>query len=261
MMELTKSKKKVSLVLGGGGARGLTQIGVVKYLIEQGFEVDEVVGCSIGALVGAAVVMNRTKELSNWMETLTKRQVFRLMDFANPRFGLLKGDRVLERLHDVFSDINIEDLPIRYTAIATDLRNEEEVIFRTGSIYTAIRASMAIPGVFRGVVFGDRFLVDGGVLNNVPVNHVQHKDNVIIAVNLDGLPEQKGDKIPRLGAIGLLQESYYVMRRKMSAMNLALFKPDFTISVSQDSAGIWEFHRSNELIERGYQLAKEAIEA
>ncbi len=260
-MKLPKSKRKVSLVLGGGGARGLTQIGVVKYLNENGFEVDEVVGCSIGALVGAAVVRNRTNELREWMETLTKRDVFRLMDFANPRYGLLKGDRVLERLHEVFSDIAIEDLPVRYAAIATDLRNEEEVIFRTGSLYTAIRASMAIPGVFTGVTIGERFLVDGGVLNNVPVNHVQHQNNLVIAVNLDGLPEPKGNKMPRLGTIGLLQESYYVMRRKMSAMNLAVFKPDYTISVSQDSAGIWEFHRSNELIERGYQLAKEIIEA
>lgn len=259
-MKIAQSKRKVSLVLGGGGARGLTQVGVIQFLQENAFEVDEVVGCSIGALVGAAMVSERMKELTEWLETLTKRDVFRLMDFANSRFGLIKGDRVLERLHEVFSDTNIEELPIRFAAIATDLKNEEEVIFRSGSLYAAIRASIAVPGIFTGVSLGDRFLVDGGVLNNVPVQHVENKDNLIIAVNLDGLPEQKDDTISKMGAIGLLQESYYVMRRKMSAMNLSVFKPDYTINVSQDSAGLWEFHRSNELIRHGYQLAKEIID-
>src|SRR5690606_23889714 len=110
--------------------------------------------------------------LGEWMKTLTRGQVFKLMDFSNPRYGLLKGERVLNNLHEVFEDINIEDLPFTYTAIATDKENEQEMVFRKGSIYAAIRASIAIPGVVTDISVENRILVDGGVLYLLPLNYV-----------------------------------------------------------------------------------------
>ncbi|TDS11853.1 patatin-like phospholipase family protein [Sphingobacterium paludis] len=259
-MQRINEEKKVSLVLGSGGARGITQIGVIQYLVEQGYIIDEIVGCSIGALVGAAYACNRVVELGDWMKTLTKGQVFRLLDFTNPRFGLLKGQRIIDKLHTVFDDVNIEDLPFTYTAVATDLDREEEVVFTTGSIYTAIRASIAIPGVFAGVVYDDRFLVDGGVLNPLPLNHVTKKDNIIIAVNLDGRPNKETGLVAKLNPVALLQESYFAMRRRLSILTLAHYQPDFTITIPHDSAGIWDFHRSIELIDMGYNLAHDILE-
>ncbi len=260
-MQYVDRPKKVSLVLGSGGARGITHIGVIQYLLARGYEIDEVVGCSIGALVGAAYACNRVRELGDWMRTLTKAQVFRLMDFANPRYGLLKGERVLTILQDVFEDVLIEDLPFKYTAVATDLEHEEEVLFTEGSIYTAIRASIAIPGVFKGVMHGDKFLVDGGVLNPLPLNHVTKKENIVIAVNLDGVPAKEEGLVAKLNPVGLLQESFYAMRRRLSMLSLAYYQPDFTITIPQDAAGVWDFHRSAELIDMGYGLADKALRA
>lgn len=252
-------KRKVSLVLGSGGARGLTQIGVIRYIQEMGYEVDEVIGCSIGALIGAAFACGRASELGDWMNKLTKAEVFRLMDFTNSRSGFLKGTRVLKTLQEVFEDVNIEDLPLRYRAIATDLRTEQEVCFESGSIYQAIRASIAVPGVFTGVELEDRFLVDGGVLNPVPVNYVAHKENIIVAVNLEALTEQSIHSISNFRSVSLLQESYYAMRRKLTALYFELYAPDYVIDVPVDFAGMWEFHKSAELIEKGYDLAKTVL--
>lgn len=254
------NRKKISLVLGSGGARGITQIGVINWLIEHEFEIDEVVGCSIGSLVGAAFAEGRIHELGEWMSKLTKREVFRLMDFGDPRYGFLKGQRVLNTLQEVFEDVPIENMKINYAAVATDLVNEEEVVFRNGSLYHAIRASIAIPGVFKSVNTGSQFLVDGGVLNPLPINYVRHRENIIVAVNLDGPPLLKTPiAYEKLNAISLLQESYFAMRRKLTQLNIDLYKPNYTVHIPHNISGIWDFDRSKELIDTGYQFAEEQL--
>lgn len=253
-------QRKISLVLGSGGARGIAQIGAIQWLVEQGLEIDEVVGCSIGSLVGAAYAGGKVNDLGEWMSGLTKREVFRLMDFSDPRFGFLKGAKVMNTLQEVFEDTAIEDLPIRYTAVATDLASEREVVFRSGSVYTAIRASIAIPAVFQGIPLEDQFLVDGGVLNPVPVNHVQNSDNIKIAINLDGPPQAMKTQIfSKLNAIGILQESYMAMRRRLCLLSMELYKPDYIINVPCDISGIWDFDKSANLIKEGYQLTKHTL--
>ncbi|SMG13847.1 patatin-like phospholipase family protein [Sphingobacterium psychroaquaticum] len=256
MVKDKKSKKKVSLVLGSGGARGLTQIGVIRYLEEEGYEVDEIIGCSIGSLIGGAFACGGVYRLADWMQQLTKTQVFRLMDFSNSRQGLLRGTRVLNTLQDIFSDIDIEDLPQRYVAVATDLAHEREVLFEKGSLYDAIRASIAIPGVFLGVARDNTFLVDGGVLNPLPVNHVSNKENLIVAVNLEGAYTEPRIIPSKLNAMEILQESYFAMRRRLISLTIDRNQPDYLIDISHDAAGIWDFHRAHELIEIGYKEAK-----
>ena len=251
-------RKKVSLVLGSGGARGITQLGVIKWLTDNGFEINEVVGCSIGSLVGAAFAEGKNKELGEWMSKLTKRMVFRLMDFGDPRYGFLKGQRVLKTMQEVFEDLPIENMKIKYTAVATDMTNQEDVVFRSGSVYNAIRASIAIPGVFKSVVTEDgRFLVDGGVLNPLPINYVQYRENIIIAVNLDGnrdlLTPIAYDK---LNAISLWQESYFAMRRRLTQLSIELYKPNYVIHIPHNISGIWDFDRSEFLMDKGYEYAE-----
>lgn len=260
-MKAIQQKQKVSLVLGSGGARGLTQIGVIKYLEEQGYEIDEVVGCSIGALIGGAFACGAVYPLADWMQQLTKTQVFRLMDFTNSRYGFLKGNRVLHTLQEIFNDVQIEKLGLRYVAVATDLVKEQEVLFEHGSLYEAIRASIAIPGVFTGIKGKNSFLVDGGVLNPLPVNYVSKKDNLVVAVNLEGAVD--GDNLvpANLNAVGVLQESYYAMRRRLVALMLRVDKPDYLIDIPYNVAGIWDYHRAHELIESGYKLCEKAFAA
>lgn len=150
------------------------------------------------------------------------------------------------------------DLPITYSAIATNLQQEKEVVFRHGSVYQAIRASIAIPAIFRAVVTENDYLVDGGLLNPVPVNHVQNTDNIVIAVNLDGPPvEGKGKALNQMNALDLLQESYVVMRRRLCNLTVALHKPDYIIDVPHNLCGIWEFDRSADLLLKGTSLADE----
>ncbi|MBL1409124.1 patatin-like phospholipase family protein [Sphingobacterium faecale] len=253
-------QQKVSLILGSGGARGISQIGAIQWLLEQGVEIDEVVGCSIGSLVGAAFAGGKIGELGEWMSKLTKREVFRLMDFSDPRFGILKGQKVMRTLQEVFEDVAIETLGIKFTAVATDLANEQEVVFRKGSIYSAIRASIAIPAVFQGVQLANKFLVDGGVLNPVPINYVQNTDNIKIAINLDGPPKAAVEKsYSKLNALDLLQESYMAMRRRLSLLSIQLYQPDYVINIPNDLSGIWDFDRSSDLIKDGYELTRSTL--
>lgn len=257
-MGFLKSRRKVSLVLGGGGARGLVQIGVIRSLIDKGYEIDEVVGCSIGSLVGAAYVQGNLGSLEEWMLKITKRQVFRLLDFTNPKFGLLKGERIFDALKDIMPDVPIEEMRIPFRAIATDMLNEKEVVFNQGSVYRAIRASIAIPAVFTSVESDDWNLVDGGVLNPLPINYVQRKRrNLIVAVNLDGRPDAAFGPITatkKLTSISLLQESYLMMRRRIAEMSIMLYKPDYVIHVPHNIAGIWDYEKAEFLIEKGVEL-------
>ncbi len=262
-MNILKSKRKVSLVLGSGGARGLVQIGVIRSLEEKGYEIDEVVGCSIGALIGAAYVEGKLDALEEWMLGINRSKIFKLLDFTNPKFGLLKGERVFESLKEIFPDKPIEEMRIPFRAIATDLKNEKEVLFDKGSVYRAIRASIAIPAVFTSVMEDDVSLVDGGVLNPLPINFVKRKRrNIIVAVNLDGKPNARYGPIifdKPVNSLGILQEAYFVMRRKLVQLNVELYKPDYVINIPHNIAGIWDYDKAALLIEKGAQLTNKAI--
>ncbi|MGN0022372.1 MAG: patatin-like phospholipase family protein [Sphingobacterium hotanense] len=262
-MNILKSKRKVSLVLGSGGARGLVQIGVIRSLEEKGYEIDEVVGCSIGALIGAAYVEGRLQQLEDWMMSINRSMIFKLLDFTNPRFGLLKGERVFESLKDIFPDKNIEDMDIPFRAIATDIKNEKEVVFEKGSVYKAIRASIAIPAVFTSVLSDDISLVDGGVVNPLPINFVKRKRrNIVVAVNLDGKPNPRYGPVAfdkPVNSIGMLQEAYFVMRRKLAALSVELYKPDYVINIPHNIAGLWDYDKATQLIEHGKMLTNKVV--
>ncbi|MDM1050302.1 patatin-like phospholipase family protein [Sphingobacterium hotanense] len=262
-MNILKSKRKVSLVLGSGGARGLVQIGVIRSLEEKGYEIDEVVGCSIGALIGAAYVEGRLQQLEDWMLSINRSMIFKLLDFTNPKFGLLKGERVFESLKDIFPDKNIEDMDIPFRAIATDIKNEREVVFERGSVYKAIRASIAIPAVFTSVLSDDISLVDGGVVNPLPINFVKRKRrNIVVAVNLDGKPNPRYGPVAfdkPVNSIGMLQEAYFVMRRKLAALSVELYKPDYVINIPHNIAGLWDYDKATQLIEHGKMLTNKVV--
>ena len=176
----------VALVLGSGGARGLAHIGVIEAIEARGLRIAAIAGSSMGALVGGIYASGRLPAYRDWALELTRTDVFRLLDFGIGRPGLFTGDRLMDELEEIVGQHRIESLPIPFTAVATDLRAQREVWLTRGPLFDAIRASMAIPLVFTPVKLGGRELVDGGLLNPVPIAAMrQALADVVIAVDVN----------------------------------------------------------------------------
>lgn len=180
-------KKTVSLVLGSGGARGLTHIGVIEALEEAGYEIKAVAGTSMGAAVGGVYVLGKLQDFKDWFMSLTKFGVLRRIDFTFSSQGFVRGDKLFEEMASVIGgDKNIEDLAVPYTAVAADLHTGQEVWINQGSIFDAVRASIAIPTVFTPKKLQERELIDGGILNPTPIEPIlEEKNDLIIVVNLN----------------------------------------------------------------------------
>ena len=184
---MTIKKHTVSLVLGSGGARGLAHIGVIHWLEEHGYEIEAISGSSMGALIGGIYAAGKLDIYARWVSALRQRDVIRLLDINFSGAGLFSGERIMHTLKDLLGDTNIEDLPITFTAVATDLDAGREVWFRKGSLFDAIRASISIPTVFTPVRYKGHLLVDGGLSNPIPIAPtVTDVTDVTIAVSLSG---------------------------------------------------------------------------
>jgi NTE family protein len=178
---------RVSLALGAGGARGYAHIGVLRALEERDLEVVALAGTSMGALVGGLAAAGHVAEFAAWAATLRQRDVLRLLDPKLSAPGMLSADRLLDRIHEIFPDVLIEELPIPFTAVATDLAARREVWFQRGPLRAAVRASIAIPGVFTPAMLNGRVLVDGGLSNPVPLDPTAAvPSDLTIAVSLTG---------------------------------------------------------------------------
>lgn len=184
-MAAETSLPRLGIALGGGSARGWAHIGVLRALMEEGIEPEIVCGTSIGALVGGVYAAGRLEELGRWVGTLTRRDVLGLVDFTTARGGVIGGRRLMELYREHLGDIAIEELPRRYAAVATDLQSGTEVWLQEGPLLTAIRASISIPGLFTPIARDGRWLVDGGLVNPVPVNLCRALGaELVIAVDL-----------------------------------------------------------------------------
>lgn len=275
-------KKKVHLVLGSGGARGLAHIGVIEMLERDGYEICEVAGCSMGAVVGGIYCAGYLENYTQWLRTLTRTSVFSLMDFTLTTKGFIKGEKVLGKMMELTGEQQIENLKIPFTAVATDMMTMEEVHFTKGNLYEALRASIAIPGIFTPVVEKGTVLVDGGVLNPVPMNLIhKQKDAIVVAVNLNGKskPEDSpqneeeaaekswltkfltSDKSspPTLSLFDLLQTSYRFTQDRLIALMIEHYKPDIVVEIPRNACWTFDFHRADELIEMGKEAYQEAV--
>ncbi|MDE1165669.1 MAG: patatin-like phospholipase family protein [Pseudomonas sp.] len=188
-------KKRVALVLGSGGARGYAHIGVIEEIERRGYDIACIAGCSMGAVVGGIYAAGKLDEYRRWIESLDYLDVLRLVDVSF-RLGAIRGEKVFGQIRKIVGELNIEDLRIPYTAVATDLTNQQEIWFQVGCLHQAMRASAAIPSLFTPVMQGNRMLVDGGLLNPLPIVPVvsSHCD-LIIAVNLNST-NQKHYQLP-----------------------------------------------------------------
>jgi len=289
--------KRITLVLGSGSARGLAHIGVIRVLEEHGFEVSAITGSSMGALIGGIYAAGKLDNYNDWVRSLTKKDVIKYLDVSfRGTSGLLKGDLIFETMRDLVGDVQIEDLPVPFIAVATDLTARKEVWLTHGNLFEAIRASIAVPGVFTPQEIAGRWMVDGGLLNPVPVTPAaQAMTGVTIAVDVSGprcvnpmgeietghfeqppycrrkideflesiqnhLGLESTDEDGRPGLSEVLLDSFETMQETLSRYKLAANPPDLLISIPKNICAPHEFFRASELIEAGGWWARRALE-
>ncbi|HEY9006308.1 patatin-like phospholipase family protein [Ohtaekwangia sp.] len=286
--------KNVRLVLGSGGARGMAHIGVIEELLKEGYTIREIAGCSMGAVVGGIYCAGYLHEYKRWLINLTKLDVFRLLDFTFSTHGFVKGERVFKAIEEFIGDHQIERFPIPFTAVATDMTSRKEIHYKSGSLFKALRASIGIPTVFTPVIDGRLQLVDGGVLNPLPLNVITREpDDLVVAVNLNAaVPTHHNNHHPptenkeqaaylkmlnafrtqvlkmdvhhaeeqaeRLGFLDLLNRSYDLTLDRLTELTIDMHKPNIVVNISRDACGIFEFYRANEIIEEGRKAFREA---
>ena len=283
-------KTTVSLVLGSGGARGHAHIGVIQWLEENGYEIKSVVGSSMGALIGGIFALGKLDEYRDWVCTIDKFDVFRLLDFSLGEGGLVKGERIMNALREFMEDRLIEDLPVSYTAVASDIANEKEVWINRGNIFEAIRASISLPLFFTPYERDGVYLLDGGILNPVPIAPTfQDATRRIIAVNLAGAPSGafqeartgEGDEEDaglgkriqeflrtlrpagsiqeKLGFYDVVDQAFDAMQGTIARQKIAAYPPDILVELPRNLCGIMEFDRAPEIIDAGYRAAADQI--
>lgn len=286
-------EKKVHLVLGSGGARGIAHIAVIEELEKAGYEIIEVIGCSMGAVVGGIYAAGHLAEYKEWILGLNKKAVFDLLDFTFTKQGFVKGEKLFAKHVEVTGNESIEDFPIPFTAVATDMRHHNEVHFKKGDLYKALRASVSIPGFFVPVVEDGQVLVDGGVLNPLPVNLVKKKkEAVIMAVNLNGRPDPtynnppEPDKLEEMqkwfdkllpdsmkskrkttpktelpadvesfSLIELMDSTFSFTQDRLTELMIEMHKPDHVIEIPRNVCGVFDFDEGK----RVYDVGKEAF--
>ncbi|GIX32723.1 MAG: serine protease [Lysobacterales bacterium] len=288
---MPSSNLSLSLVLGAGGARGLAHIGVIEELIARGYRIVSIAGSSMGALVGGIYAAGKLEEYRDWVIKLQRLDVLRLLDFTWRGGGMIRGERVIGVLRELVGEHQIESLPVSYTAVAVDIDAEREVWLSRGSLFSAIRASIAIPGIFTPLELHGRRLVDGGLLNPVPVAPtLRDLSDLTVVVNVNAVngqilpssasraPEageedanddasigwwgriRRGRRLRRQSTMELLARSLDLMMQSITRHRLAGHHPHLLIEVSRDAASFYEFWRAQELIELGRRCAVQALD-
>lgn len=279
--EPKRPEPRIALALGGGAARGWAHIGVLRALEEEGIKVGMIAGTSIGALVGGCYLAGKLDELETFARSLTMRRIAAFLDFTIGGGGLLGGLRLTKRMQEHLEGLSIEDLDRPFVAVATELKTGHEVWMHSGSLITGIRASYALPGIFEPVVCNGRSLVDGALVNPVPVSVCRaHEQQLVVAVNLhydlygrsavvkhtashqpqivERSPEPH-DKERRYGVTSVMVEAFNIIQDRISRARLAGDPPDLSLQPRLADIGLSEFHRAGEAIDRGYIEAKAKI--
>jgi NTE family protein len=251
--------KTISLVLGSGGARGLAHIGVIHVLEERGYKITSIAGCSVGALIGGIYAAGKLREYEDWVCNVTRLDMVNMMDIAWVGGGLVKGDRIINKMIKLVGNRLIEELPIRFTAVATELETGREVWLSEGPLFDAIRSSCSLPLFFTPARFKEKMLVDGGVVNPVPIAPVfdDHTD-LTIAVNLGGRPQKEPSTDGRkdIGAYDVAYLVFDAMQSTIARQKLAAYPPDLVIEIPRDAARTFDIYRAAELIELGREAAE-----
>lgn len=268
----------MALVLSSGGARGLAHIGAIEELENNGYRISSIAGCSMGALIGGVYAAGKLNEFREWMKTIDRKKMLELTDFSLSLNHLVKGSRIIEAIMEFVPDMLIEDLPIPYCAVATDLKAGREVVFDKGSLFEAIRASISLPSFYEPVQRDDMILIDGGVINPIPLNRVKRQTgDILVGVDVSGhdykaqweikekqqerrkhnksLKAQILDKlIPDnidFNYLTVLSRTSSLMIRQNSILMAQLTHPDMLIDIQMSRYGSFDYHLSEKIISIG----------
>ncbi|EFB31248.1 phospholipase, patatin family [Segatella oris F0302] len=286
-MEFVAMKKKIALVLSGGGARGLAHIGAIETLESHGYEITSIAGCSMGALIGGMYAAGKLPEVKDWVLALDRRKVLSLVDFSLSLTHLVKGDRMMEALKEIVPDVNIEDLPIPYTAVATDWNSGKEVVFDHGSLYDAIRASISIPLFLNPVRREDMLLVDGGLVNSLPLNRVvRHSGDLLFGINVSthdyqgellmqqfverkllskSMPAAVMNRIMKhfeginINYVTLLMRTIAIMLEQNTRQQILISRPDLVVQVPMKRYGVFDFDKAAAILQIGKHKTSRAL--
>jgi NTE family protein len=264
----------------------MAHIGVIEEVEKAGFKISSIAGSSIGSVVGGIYAAGKLKEFTEWVRNLHKLDVYKLLDFNVSKSGFIKGDKVFKELGKFIPDSNIEDLPVPFVAVAVDIIQRKDVTFNKGSLFQAIRSSIAIPGVIVPNRVDGTNLVDGGVSEPVPIDFVERTPGDILVVvdlnapfsysspdfnhnNLEkkeqqyeilakkirrklGLPKRLDSKDTlKFGYYDILYSSFTLMQERLSQRTLSMHKPDILVQIPRSACKTFEFYRASELIEAG----------
>lgn len=291
---MSKKAKSISLVLGSGGARGHAHIGVIRAIEERGVDIRNIAGTSMGAVIGGIYAADKLDTYVDWANRLGRNDVVRLLDFSFNWTSIFKGERIIEVLRELIGDCQIEELDRGFTAVATALDEQREVWLTSGALFRAIRASTAVPGVFAPVELNGQVLVDGGLVNPIPIAPtLTDSTDMTIAVNLSGMAEKyerpaaKKDKAESASdkgyrekisefissvmddddgdeskpdAADLLVKSIDVMQGAIARLKLAAYTPDKVIDIPREACSFFEFHRAEEMADLGYEKTTRALD-
>ena len=238
--------KDVALVLSSGGARGLAHIGAIEELEAHGYRITSIAGCSMGALIGGVYAAGKLEEFREWMKTVDRKKMLELTDFSFSLNHLVKGTRIIEAIMEFVPDIPIEDLPIPYCAVATDWKSGHEVVFREGSLFEAIRASISLPSFYEPVKRDGMILIDGGVTNPIPMNRVvRHEGDILVGIDVSGHDYE-----------AQWRRHHELAEKRLMAQ---LMKPDILIDIQMARYGGFDYDKSERLIAIGRQKTLQAI--
>lgn len=247
--------------MGGGGARGLAHIGVLKVLEKEGIKFDALTGVSMGSFIGACYATGLSvKEMEEEAVTFNKRKaVKKMLDLANPKRSVLKGKKAENYINNFLEKKDFKDTRIPLRVVATDLATGEEVIIKEGNLAQAVRASISVPGIFPAVKIGDRYLVDGGVVNCTPVNVLENMGmDVIIAVDL--IIKRKVDFKKKPGMVTSLVQSYEIIRSQTAKNNIESNKKTVVIKPQmRGTIDSFKFYDIGKFIRSGEKAAEEAL--
>lgn len=287
--------KTVSLVLGSGGARGYAHIGVIEVLLLKDYEIKSISGTSMGALIGGLYACGKLEEFKQWVLTIDPLEIIKLLDLSFSKTGLIKGEKILEKIEELIGEVKIEDLDISFTAVASDIVKQKEVWIQEGKLIDAIRASIAIPTMFTPKKINGNYLVDGGILNPLPIAPtIADNTDLTIAVGLYSdskkqynikTKKQKKKKIfninkrfldffkkeeeekdsldidpENMGMYSIVWHTIDTMQNTIMKYKLAGHTPDIEINISKYACEFYEFNEAEKMIEIGKIEAKEVLE-
>ena len=271
--------KNVALVLGSGGARGLAHIGAIEAIEERGYTITSIAGCSMGSIIAGMYAAGQLAEAKKWFLRVDKQLILRMIDINLLSVNsLVKGQRIIKELETVVPDRPIEELNIPCAIVASDMQNTEEVIFRTGSLFEAVRASISIPLFFEPVQMGNRLLIDGGILNPLPLHTIQRTEgDILVAMDISGkdsMPEDEAQSVPfkiletpmakvqqlkRINFFSILDRMSDMQIQQNTLLECRLTPPDVHAVMRQYAYNTFDFDKAEEIIAQGHELMTQAL--